>query len=380
MDTATLYQTARDTGDSPASMMAHMLAVHGVVNSRYPDVDRVALATYNPEDDLLRTFVGSNRDGVALAHYAAPLASVPSLAEMARTRQSRVVDDIHTVFSGSTTHTDWLMAHGYRSSLSIPIFHGDQLAAFLFFDSKKPAVFDLETAEFLEVFAKLISQVYLLQMHLMRGVATSVQLVSSLARLRDLETGQHLDRMGEYSALIARAVAPHYGLNDEFIEYVHQFARLHDIGKVGIPDRILLKPGKLDEDEWVIMRSHVTIGENILDKMEDGVTMGSRLARQIMRNIVSAHHERGDGSGYPRGMSGDQIPLEARIVAVADVYDALSNRRPYKKPWTEEAIVVELRSEVAKGRLDGVCVEALLAQRAQREAILSRHADANAPA
>jgi HD-GYP domain-containing protein (c-di-GMP phosphodiesterase class II) len=377
MKTATLYRTTNDTENSPASMMAHLRAVHSLVSSRYPDVDRIALATYNPEDGMLRTLVGSNQDGMPLVHYAAPLASIPSLAELTRTRRSSVVDDIQ--LSGNTAHTDWLMAHGHRSTLGIPIFQEDQLSAILFFDSKKPAAFDRDAVEYLELFAKIVLQAYFQQLHLMRGIATSVEMASNLARLRDLETGKHLDRTGAYSALIARAVAPHYGLNDEFIEYVCQFARLHDIGKVGIPDRILLKPGKLDPDEWVVIRTHVTIGEAILEKVEDSVTMGNPLARQIMRNIVSGHHERGDGSGYPRGLTMDQIPVEARIVAVADVYDALSNRRPYKKPWTEEAIMVELRNEVSNGRLDGVCVEALLAQRSQRDAILEKFEELTDP-
>jgi HD-GYP domain-containing protein (c-di-GMP phosphodiesterase class II) len=198
---------------------------------------------------------------------------------------------------------------------------------------------------------------------------------SGLARIRDLETGQHLERMAAYSRLMARELAGKFGLNDEFIEYVFLFAPLHDIGKVGVPDRVLLKPGKLDADEWVIMRRHVEIGEMICRQITRDLGLDNGMAFDIMRNIVGAHHERGDGSGYPRGLRMADIPLEARMVAVADVYDALSNRRPYKLAWTEEDTARELDQEVRLGRLDADCVAALMNAREARLAIQCSHPD-----
>ncbi|MEY3123944.1 MAG: hypothetical protein RLZZ573_464, partial [Pseudomonadota bacterium] len=214
-----------------------------------------------------------------------------------------------------------------------------------------------------------------LQLQVVHGMVGTVHLASGLARIRDLETGQHLERMAAYSQLMARALAESRQFNDEFIEYVFLFAPLHDIGKVGVPDKVLLKPGKLDAQEWVIMRTHVDIGVTIIDQMGLDMSLGSALATQVMRNIVGMHHERGDGSGYPNGLRMDQIPMEARIVAVADVYDALSNRRPYKQAWAEDAIVAELQKEVALGRLDADCVRVLLDARAECAAIQQRLAD-----
>jgi two-component system response regulator RpfG len=139
---------------------------------------------------------------------------------------------------------------------------------------------------------------------------------------RDEETGYHLMRMARYSRLIANAV----GLERDEAETIELAAPLHDLGKIGIPDGILLKPARLDESEWGTMQRHPTIGHEILKgSASKYVRMGALIAL--------GHHERYDGKGYPRGLDGDHIPLCARIVAVADVYDALTSARPYKTAW-----------------------------------------------
>jgi HD-GYP domain-containing protein (c-di-GMP phosphodiesterase class II) len=124
------------------------------------------------------------------------------------------------------------------------------------------------------------------------------------------------------------------------------------------------------------MKRHVPMGESIIRRISQDLGLVGSLREQVMRNIVATHHERGDGSGYPRGLTMDQIPLEGRIVAVADVYDALSNRRAYKDSWNDDAVCTELRAEAAKGLLDKTCVEALLAATDERASIKLRFADA----
>jgi putative two-component system response regulator len=172
--------------------------------------------------------------------------------------------------------------------------------------------------------------------------------LAKLAESRDPETGLHLDRIREYSKILGVNLARQDKYRDILpfseIENIYYTSVLHDIGKVGIPDTILLKPGPLDPAEFDIMKTHTIIG---------GKTLGQALAEypearflEVARNIAFWHHERFDGSGYPHGLAGEDIPLSARIVALADVYDALASKRPYKKAYPHAAareIILEKR-------------------------------------
>jgi putative two-component system response regulator len=165
----------------------------------------------------------------------------------------------------------------------------------------------------------------------------SIYVMVALAEFRDECTGNHIVRTQEYVRLLAQSLSakPHYRdlLTPEYIELVAKSAPLHDVGKIAIPDHILLKPGKLTPEEFTIMKTHAQRGHDIL--MRAGGHMGKRgefLA--VAQQIALCHHEKWDGSGYPNGLAGAAIPLPARLMAVADVYDALLSRRPYKEPMT----------------------------------------------
>lgn len=140
------------------------------------------------------------------------------------------------------------------------------------------------------------------------------------AEYKDEDTGEHLQRMSHYAAAVARRM----GLNERTIEAILYASPMHDVGKIGIPDRILLKPGRLDADEWEIMKQHTTIGARILGGSTGGFI-------KLAEVIALTHHERWEGGGYPQGLKGRKIPLVGRIVAIADVFDAVNSRRPYKE-------------------------------------------------
>ncbi len=174
--------------------------------------------------------------------------------------------------------------------------------------------------------------------------------LSKAADFRDQETGAHVTRMAQYSEVIAAEL----GMTKSEQELLLAAAPLHDIGKVGIPDHILLKPGKLDPDEFAIMKQHARIGHDILQGSSSKIL-------QLGAVIALTHHEKFDGTGYPGGLAGESIPLFSRIVALADVFDALTSARPYKPAWELDRVVRHINDQ-AGVHFDPACVEALHAR------------------
>ena len=183
------------------------------------------------------------------------------------------------------------------------------------------------------------------------------------AEFKDPSTGQHIMRMSYYAH--AMALAAGYGAIAA--EEIFNAAPLHDVGKIGVPDEILRKPGGLTEDEWVVMRQHPAIGAQIIGEHEDGVL-------QMAHRIAMSHHEKWDGTGYPQGLKGDEIPHAAHIVALADVFDALTSERPYKKAWPLDQAFNYIREQSGR-HFSPELVEIFLRARPEIEHIYSRWTD-----
>ena len=176
--------------------------------------------------------------------------------------------------------------------------------------------------------------------------------------------------MSNFARLIAQEVARKYKLNDELVEHIFLFSPLHDIGKIGISDSILLKAGKLTEGEFETMKTHAAKGGEIIDMMLKNLGFDEFPHAEILRNIALYHHEAINGSGY-NGLTDQEIPVEAKIVAVADVFDALTSARPYKKAWSNDRAFLFLQS-MAGTKFDSDCVAALINRRAEVDAIQKR--------
>lgn len=169
---------------------------------------------------------------------------------------------------------------------------------------------------------------------------TRLQVVRCLGRAaeyRDEDTGLHIIRMSKISALLGKAA----GMNEAQCEMILNASPMHDVGKIGIPDHILLKPGKFEAEEWAIMKTHSQVGADILEGLEGNDSELMDMAREI----ALTHHEKWNGKGYPNGLRGEDIPMVGRICALADVFDALTSKRPYKKAWTVEKSLDLIKSE-----------------------------------
>ena len=354
--------------NTTSSLSKKLESIHKTLVARFDAIDRIAVALYDPKTDVLNTFLHSSGGALPLSNYEAKLSESYSLNEIVRKGTPRVVNDLDIFAGGMHEHTRKIAAEGYGSSYTLPMYLNGNFFGFVFFNSYQKNTLDGEVLHFLDLVGHLVSLVVLNELSAVRTLISTVQAARDVAHFRDMETGAHLDRMSHFSRVIARELAPEHGFDDEFVEHVFLFAPLHDIGKIGIPDRIMLKAGKLTGSEFEIMQTHPMKGRQIIDTMLKDFALDSFQHIDMLRNIAEFHHEAMDGSGYPRGLKKEQIPIEARIISVADIFDALTSRRPYKVAWSNDE-AFRLMQTLAGTKLDPECVEALLKNRNEIEAI-----------
>jgi HD-GYP domain-containing protein (c-di-GMP phosphodiesterase class II) len=331
--------------------------IHAQIQGHVGDVDRIGIALYHADTGLLSTFVHSSGGQSPLERYQVPLAEVPSLQQLHEGRRSRIIDDLDALAGSPSEHTRRIRAAGYRSSYTCPLYAQDDLLGFLFFDSRQPGRFRNDVTLRLDAYAQLLSSLVSHALSATRALRGAMALTRELGRHRDEETAGHLNRVAHYTRSIAMALPERLGHSDEDIEFLFQFAGLHDIGKIAIPDHILQKPGKLDPDEYEIAKSHVQRGSEMIGTMLCEFGLGNERYAGLLHDVIACHHERWDGGGYPRGLAGEAIPLAGRIVAVADVFDALTNPRPYKRAWTLDEGLAYLRDH-GGSQFDPQCVAA----------------------
>jgi len=226
---------------------------------------------------------------------------------------------------------------------------------------------DASARELLEIFCANVAITYeslLLREEIQETQRSTVYIIGEAVERRSKETGAHVRRVGELAALLAEKV----GLPAADVEFMRQAAPLHDVGKIAIPDRVLNKPGKLDEEEWAIMQTHARVGFELLNKSEKRILkLGAIIAHE--------HHERWDGEGYPRGLAGEQIHIAGRIVALSDVLDALVSSRCYKAPWNFDEALDYVKQGSGK-QFDPSLVAHLMANLDAVRGIYERHPDA----
>ena len=345
-----------------------LVATHKSLSEIFPFIVRIAIAIYDQETSVLKTYLHSSGDDSPLENYQALLDEAPSLKEMLKKGAPRVVNDLVTFEDGQHEHTKRIGRHGYAASYTQPMYNEGKFFGFIFFNSNEKDVFSENVLNQIDVYSHLISLMVINELTSIHTLTAAVKTTGNITHLRDPETGSHLDRMSRYSRVIATELADKYHLDDSYIEHIFMFSPLHDIGKISIPDNILLKPDKLDEAEKSTMETHARKGREMIDSLLDNFGFESIEYIDMLRNIAEFHHESVNGTGYPLGIKGNEIPLEARIVAVADVFDALTSKRPYKEAWSNEKSI-DMLKQLAGETLDQDCVNALITNIDQIEKI-----------
>lgn len=339
---------AGDSGTRKDLLASRLDALRSEVRAGVPAVDRVAIALYDAQTGSIKTFLSSPAGESTLSHYRIPLANARWLDQVRRSGRPRVINSFRAAVLGDA---------GFLG--------------FMFFNSRQENVFAEAVTRQLDLFARIIC---LALESAQRSVAIlngGLAVLREVSRFRDDETSEHLARMSYYSQLIALAIAPQCGLDDEWAEYVRLYAPLHDIGKVTVPDAVMFKPGPLEPAEFEVMKGHAARGEEILAGMIRELGLQDMPHIRGLLQIARHHHEAWDGSGYPDGLKGPQIPLVARVVKVADAFDALVSRRCYKDPWPMDEALAHLRRR-SGAEFDPMCVEAFARNRVEIEAIIRR--------
>lgn len=336
-----------------------LIATHQSVSEIFPFIVRIAIAIYDPETSVLKTYLHSSGEDNPLDNYQTLLDDAPSLKEILNKGLPRVANNLLTFEDGKREHTRRIGRQGYAASYTLPMFNNGTFFGFIFFNADEKDVFDENVLRQIDVYGHLISLMVLNELTSVHTLTAAIKTTGSITHLRDPETGSHLDRMSRYSRLIASTLADKYNLDDSYIEHIFMFSPLHDIGKIGIPDKILLKNGELNDSEKTTMKTHARKGRDMIDNILGNFGLENFEYLDMLRNIAEFHHESVNGKGYPSGKKGDEIPLEARIVAVADVFDALTSKRPYKESWDNGRAIAMLQ-KMAGETLDQDCVDALL--------------------
>lgn len=354
------------------------------------DIKEVLLKVYVVEDavdalfNLLKERMGIDRVGLAFVDYnremivaeygvivdrvikLGPGFEVPfvrtSLYDLIESRKPMINNDLEEEFRKRPKSSSlYLLAQeGIKSNIILPLTMGNAVFGFLFLSSREKDFFNLNHLHLAE---KIVYEIkgLLNRTYFTKVVFSKITSgFSELVEKKDNETGEHILRMVNYSTLLAYKLIeknhPDYQIQERMVLEIERNAAVHDIGKVGIPDSILKKPGKLTDEEWEIMRTHPIIGGDIFKSIREGLKAFDPELYKVSEDITRYHHEKWNGEGYPHGLKGHEIPLVARIVAVADVFDAISSKRIYK-----EAFEVEESFQILKN-MSGVNLDPYLVE------------------
>jgi len=367
-------QTTQPTSLPQSDIRRKLNAIRLELTDSFPALNRLAIAVYHEDRGILQTYVYSEESDSQLYNYEARLEDCASLLKLAEEGEPRIINNMSIFDKSKQTHSKMIKKAGYQASYTMPMFVDGQLLGFIFANSYTQNVLNGELLQRLHLATQLIESWVSLDLYRVGVLKSTIESMKVVSDNRDPETAEHQQRMANYSLLIARKLAHKYQLNDVKIANMYLYFPLHDIGKISIADNILLKPGRLTNDEFNVMKTHTTAGAGLVTKLISLYNLTDIPYISMLVNIIRCHHEKLDGSGYPDGLCADEIPIEAKITSVADIFDALTSVRPYKEAWSNEQAFAELR-RLAGSELDADCVEALCSESEQIEIIKNKFAD-----
>ena len=338
------------------SIAQQIVGIHEDLRLEWPHLNQIGITLYDAEREELHSFANINNTDMQLIQFVQKFSSFPDLQKITKTKKPSIIN-ASSLFANSDHK---LFTNNFDSCFAVPIFlQNGNLLGFIFFSADQDNFFTKTIKDHLIVYARLIRSMILSDILPLKMLRAAVAMTQNMTHYKDEETAEHIARVAYYSRMIAESLAEKYNLSDEFINYILLYAPLHDIGKLAIPDSILLKPGRLDPDEYEIMKTHVIKGEEIVNMLISSFDLADYDHTTMLKNITGYHHERVNGEGYPHKLKGSEIPIESKIVAVADVFDAMSNPRPYHKGRSIEETFEHLQSN-AGILFDPDCVNALI--------------------
>ena len=323
------------------------------------NISRIGIALYSPETDTLYTYdkVEEGHDASEINFYQLKLSESSSLSFLSQDCLPRIVDSIADTYADNY-HSNSIKQAGFKSSFTLPMYFDGHFHGFIFINGNEEGVFSGVLQPQILLVSHLISQ--LIHIHVREGSTfrAAVETILNMGHVRDPETQGHLTRMSLYCELIAKSLAKKNQLPAYFSQQMKMYAPLHDIGKYRIPDNVLFSTKRFTDQERQEMNKHPEYGIGIIEEMQKHFGFEESDDIHILKNIILYHHEWVDGKGYPYQITGSNIPLEAKIVAVADVFDALMSVRLYKKAWSLHEVLTYLEENTGS-MFDSECVESL---------------------
>lgn len=333
--------------------------------------DRIGIAVISQNGKSIEALIADSKFKIKLGTGYNQLLERSSLKDVIQNHEIRIINDLEIYYRAHpfSDSTRLILEEGMRSSMTLPLFHDDKAIGVIFFSSTKKHVYGEEHQQFLVNIANALSTSLEKSFIFENLMISTVRGFAKIVESKDNITGNHIDRISHYSGFVAELLKDDFeDVDEKFIRSIRRLSPLHDIGKVAIPDHILNKPARLSSEEMAIMKTHSMYGAEILDELL--VSIGTSEFKMAV-DIAKFHHEKVNGNGYPLGLKGSNIPLAARIVALVDVFDALTSERPYKKAFTfKEAI--EIIQKDSGMHFDSIIVSRVMEHLSEFEALYKK--------